>query len=662
MEESNNAEIDEADGFSLLDVAVADDFLLVPSSDAEVSRENNAGDNHIEAAQLSQPSESFESKRPNWKGSFNLRKSLAWDSAFFTCAGVLNAEELSTIIEGSEMGRRQKQLLPGIQEDLNVSTDSISTFETESNSLTLESLEADLFCDVRALKQRSSKGPNLGSTISNRGHGETECNIGSGSKTSKSPSRNMVKTKSASKRLNASRQGLGKSTKLGSVPAQITKPVVRSRESNSLLPRHHKVAHKASSTEAVTAKGMSLGANRIELKVNNPGNAKEQSAALLKAPRPGDSRINVAKTVQKAGVPSCRSSCESSTSSSSENNRNCQLNILQKKVGKTVSLPFSSPNLKNPPKFALKNKSNVKSTPKISSSISPVSAIGKRLSRSSSSTATVNQKLASDQALSRHEIRVERMLGQSAKQALSGSECCSQSLSAKPSGLRMPSPKIGFFDGVKTGGGRTANGGLQARYGVPGSLPRPGVASSGTNGSSTNGRLGNSKLDTPKTDARAKQNENRNEANKNNEMNPKGKSLLEEDCDASKTKMTVTVESDVAKSSQEVGESFGHGTVHEKQDAGCGAVKEKEIICTEDRMDEKQQIEFNDFSKATPFSAASSYVEIPSATRTPFAVKNLIRKMEDLCIASAGSAMEISGKAAFILPSPPNGQKENNES
>lgn len=73
-------------------------------------------------------------------------------------AGVLEPEELTSIIEGVD--RRGKHSLPRIQEDdLHRSTDSISTME--SDSLTLESLEADLFEDIRASIQKSRIRPNV---------------------------------------------------------------------------------------------------------------------------------------------------------------------------------------------------------------------------------------------------------------------------------------------------------------------------------------------------------------------------------------------------------------------------------------------------------------------------------------------------------------------
>lgn len=76
----------------------------------------------------------------------------------FLClhTGVLEPEELSCIIEGVEKGEKHK--LPGIQEEVHRSAESISTLE--SDGLTLESLEADLFEDVRASIQKSGRASN----------------------------------------------------------------------------------------------------------------------------------------------------------------------------------------------------------------------------------------------------------------------------------------------------------------------------------------------------------------------------------------------------------------------------------------------------------------------------------------------------------------------
>lgn len=76
---------------------------------------------------------------------------------------MLDPEELSSMITKTD-NKKEKRVLPGIQEDISGSTESISTLQ--SDSLTLDSGEDDLFLDIRASIQRSSK---KGSNFANSG-------------------------------------------------------------------------------------------------------------------------------------------------------------------------------------------------------------------------------------------------------------------------------------------------------------------------------------------------------------------------------------------------------------------------------------------------------------------------------------------------------------
>jgi len=89
---------------------------------------------------------------------------------------VLDPEELSSIIQGAETSVKQQHFLPGIEEDLSKSYDSVSTFE--SDNLTIESLEADLFCDIRASIQRISRPSAQGNCSSSKMQRETESTNG----------------------------------------------------------------------------------------------------------------------------------------------------------------------------------------------------------------------------------------------------------------------------------------------------------------------------------------------------------------------------------------------------------------------------------------------------------------------------------------------------
>ncbi|MBA0561921.1 hypothetical protein Golob_018712, partial [Gossypium lobatum] len=67
------------------------------------------------------------------KGRYNLRKSLTWDSAFFSSAAFLEPEECTNTLESSENG--EINTLPGIQEDVDNYSDSSTMLHGEASTL-----------------------------------------------------------------------------------------------------------------------------------------------------------------------------------------------------------------------------------------------------------------------------------------------------------------------------------------------------------------------------------------------------------------------------------------------------------------------------------------------------------------------------------------------
>lgn len=74
------------------------------------------------------------------------------------------------MIKGAD--KNAKKTLPGIEEDVRRSNDSISTLE--SDNLTLENLEVELFEDIRASIQKSSKMFNMTSISSKAASGKCQ--------------------------------------------------------------------------------------------------------------------------------------------------------------------------------------------------------------------------------------------------------------------------------------------------------------------------------------------------------------------------------------------------------------------------------------------------------------------------------------------------------
>ncbi|KMS95514.1 hypothetical protein BVRB_007540 [Beta vulgaris subsp. vulgaris] len=510
-----------------------------------------------EGVPLNLPSSTSALNGPKRTGKCNLRKSLAWDSAFFTNAGVLDPEELSSIIEGAETSVKQNQSLPGIQEELSKSTDSVSTFQ--SDNLTLESLEADLFSDIRASIQRCSKSSATGMSPGSKVHGEEESTNACSTKIVE-PSRKMAKPKSASNKLMSGVQRPVRTLKPVSVSKQETKPPVsRSREPSSLLPRPlNKAAGEPNLKVAATPKRMSVGAGRVKVDAIAAESVKVKGSSLPEAPRQVNSRKPLPKAPASSKIPapssvlnrtttrSSRSSCDSSSSSASENVRKSHLGAIKGMMVKNVNVACGS-KIRTSSKLIEKARSqnkdsrlsaSLKSASDLSPSISPASSISEWSTESSSSTATVNQKhfgvnpyppssqdvtvdsnitrtlrnLSSDRALSEHDNKVPQIFSQSAKQTPSTGSVVSNTRSgsvssqlvkqqpstgsvvsnnrpdsAKPSGLRMPSPNIGFFDGVKAGA-RTPSS-SRSRSTLPSSLPRSAAGTFSPSGTSNKTKL-----------------------------------------------------------------------------------------------------------------------------------------------------------------------------
>ena len=175
------------------------------------------------------------------------------------------------------------------------------------------------------------------------------------------------------------------------------------------------------------------------------------------------------------------SSFDSSGSVSSDNSSKSTQNSMKRKIESgTGNPPSFGSTSKTPSRTPLINKvqsgsshlSHLMSVPKLTPNTSPASSISEWSSESSSSCSTVkrvsldttsckgisidsdathvleSQKHCNEQGSVGLETHVTGLLGQCVKRASIGSGALLHPASAKPSGLRLPSPKIGFFDGV----------------------------------------------------------------------------------------------------------------------------------------------------------------------------------------------------------------------
>ncbi|KAG4177724.1 hypothetical protein ERO13_A11G325100v2 [Gossypium hirsutum] len=102
-------------GLSLIDVTSEDDCLIDSPLRDDTTPQFSEGD------------------ETRGKGRYNLRKSLTWDSAFFSSAAFLEPEECTNTLESSENG--EIHTLPGIQEDVDNYSDSSTMLDGEASTL-----------------------------------------------------------------------------------------------------------------------------------------------------------------------------------------------------------------------------------------------------------------------------------------------------------------------------------------------------------------------------------------------------------------------------------------------------------------------------------------------------------------------------------------------
>ncbi|CAJ1894795.1 unnamed protein product [Sphenostylis stenocarpa] len=531
---------------SIIDVSSADDSLLdgnplnhhhsETQAHADLLCTPNSKNFEDAATKLQQwehephSNDSSGNGKPKKNGKCNLRKSLAWDSAFFTSAGVLDPEELSSIIEGVEKDEMHE--LPDIQEDVYKSCESISTLA--SDSLTFESaeVEGDLFEDVRASIQKSSRksSPAGANTKVPSSPAVPGFQSHDSSKKVGVVPRNKMKAPPASKNLSSGMQRFGNTMKKNNpIFPQLPQPAATRRESSIL--RQSKVLAKSGVSSTISSKRESLGNLHVK-------GGRDKAKRIV-----GDRVSSVTKTsviggsrgiVPKPTLPSKSASgltvstrTKSVTSTSSGNNLSDNIGKSSFNYLKRSYKPTSSyPAVRTPSRISPRNKaepeisslSSLMSATKLSSSISPASSISDWSSSESSSTISMAKRVCNgsrssidsgssrkvlldadaDQGTHSHtpqnDSTLERQEDQhdgwsiSQKQGTAPGVTVLPPAPKKPSGLRLPSPKIGFFDGVKPLV-RTPRGGMPPRSVVPGSLAKQGVASPNEGQSKT--ELGN---------------------------------------------------------------------------------------------------------------------------------------------------------------------------
>ncbi|TYI65666.1 hypothetical protein E1A91_D09G171500v1 [Gossypium mustelinum] len=438
----------DIEGLSLIDVSSEDDCLLSQSSGFLE-----------EAGELEQPPGSLEQDELRKNGKYNLRKSLTWDNAFFASAGFLEPEELSSMLGVSEKG--EVSIFPGIQEDVKRSFDSLTMLDTEI--LTLENSDADLFEDIRASIQKFNKISNTANSIAKKELETTDSESVSSSKKVAFITQDKMKQKAAPKRPNIGVKDTGKTMK---------QPLSKSGESTSSLHNLPMGLSQFAPISTTSTRRLSLDAKIVKME-KNPKSVASRGTTVLKTRGLGGSR----HIVPQSTLSTKSSSCFPASSKAELINY-----FIRSSSGYTIS---------NPSKIVAKGKNQagnsklstfLKSSTKLSSSISPASSISVQSSESLSSTSAANQRpnIVRDrlgigyhkglttnwdvhqdldspnhptgQCLLEAGAEVTGALDERVNKVSEETSGLLHPASVKPSSLRLPSPKIGFFDGVRSSG------------------------------------------------------------------------------------------------------------------------------------------------------------------------------------------------------------------
>ncbi|CAA0829758.1 Unknown protein [Striga hermonthica] len=499
-----------------IDLEFEDDGLIDDKTFSGGLITEKEGDDGLisEIGNLPELCESAEPQQNQKNRRYNLRKSLAWDSAFFTSAGVLDAEELSTIMTGADKG--EKHVLPGIEEEITRSTESLSTLG--SDTLTMETIEEDLFVDIRASIQRSSKKA-LNLRMSNSEASavridstaissmKKEDNISQNTnqkpgvkKTSSLPTVRMSKCQA---KQNIGKLETGKATKQDSVHSQ--RPMAKIGGTSSLIfPKPPKTISSFIPSYAAAGKRDSVGTGRAKSGISNPAilpgkgtqppKVSSLGGARRALPKPASSSSS--SSLLPSSTPYSVQSRRSSTSSDSSSNISSKINPVKsnlmparRNIGKTSNIgtgPPASSSSSSLSKIAIPNKTPSRATPKtklpstlskISSNVSPARSISEWSSASSSSSSSMVSHKFSNSANSIDTSSCRSADGDvipldptnpSVGQTSDGPKYQEVILTSenskrptaqtggklhapgKPSGLRMPAHKFGFFDGVKS--------------------------------------------------------------------------------------------------------------------------------------------------------------------------------------------------------------------
>ncbi|CAN6225676.1 unnamed protein product [Urochloa humidicola] len=403
------------------------------------------------------PPERTESpKQRKAKTGVNLRKSLAWDNAFLTNEGVLDTEELAII--NSTFRKTQGSRLPGIAEEFRKSGDS-TTSTLENETWATENLETELFDNVRASIQRSLGKPNKipGATAGSSKHPKATAGmprIAARKGVDQMPQTKIRAPVSTSQGVGGGKQSTQVNLK-GSAAARVNMPGAAEAKTSSKPPRAlPRVAMMRASTGTAIASATSDKRSSTGGAVNRQAAGKSANTSTSVRPNGGTKSSVITKSgaftsaTNTRGV-SMNTGPEANTRTTLSKNRTAQRvparSLPKSDISKTA--PSRSSGIKIPARGHADRAS-----PSISPS-SSVDSMSSVLSGASMASTVGSMSHTSDGSLRKSndcpptpKIRPPIVTdGCNSKSA-----AANQAKSFKPTGLRRPTPKIGYFDAEKS--------------------------------------------------------------------------------------------------------------------------------------------------------------------------------------------------------------------
>lgn len=471
------------EGLSLIDVSAEDDLLLDLASPApprpdpthagslvgavatsyldtlgaSSAADGRATDPDSTVDEHAAPERAESPKQRKAKTGVNLRKSLAWDSAFFTSEGVLDTEELAIV--NSTFRKTQGSRLPGIMEEMRRSGES-TTSTLESETWAMESLETELFDNVRASIQRSLAKPDKiqGRPVTSSKPPKATANI---PRTAARKGIDRMPQPKIRAPVSASQGVRGKEraqdTPKEPIAARVKLPGAAEAKTSKPLRALPRVAGIRSSTNTATVSGIPDKRSSTGGVVNRQAAGKTTKTSANVRSVGGTKSISISKS---APLMAASTKPEAETKIISNKNRTAQRipvrSSSKSDISKTIpsrsgnKIPIRGHTDRASPSSSIDSMSSVISAASTASTVGKMSHTSDNMNILSPSLRKSNDCPPTPKLM--HAVVTEgHALGTDAAGDYSKNPAdrTNRGIGFKPSGLRRPTPKIGYFDSDK---------------------------------------------------------------------------------------------------------------------------------------------------------------------------------------------------------------------